>query len=367
MTASASAFAPDWASPPGDTLRDVLNGRGLTVDEAAVVIGVPVREVERLLSGEAEITVGLAQNLSASIGATAQFWINRECAYRDGITRRELLHWVSQLPTKEMTRRGWLPSSTSDIEVAQLCLDFFQVPDVASWRVRTDALSGALYRTSRSYTLDDAAALVWLQQSRRLAFRRKGIEPWNDEGLRSALLRIRRLTFDKDPSSFLPKVEAVLAQAGVRLVVLQAPKGCPVSGASLTLEDGSALIALTARHLSDDHLWFTLFHEAAHLLLHGRSAIYLDAIDERHAVAPDKREAEADALAAELLVPRSVIDELPDRRRPKSREIVRAAVRHKVAPGIVVGHLQHEGILGFENLNSLKRRYRWNGSNLERA
>lgn len=58
MTASASAFAPDWASPPGDTLRDVLNGRGLTVDEAAVAIGVPVREVERLLSGEAEITVG---------------------------------------------------------------------------------------------------------------------------------------------------------------------------------------------------------------------------------------------------------------------------------------------------------------------
>lgn len=367
MTASASAFAPDWASPPGDTLRDVLLDRGLTVDQASTAIGIPVGDLNRLLSGEAEITVGLAQSLSASIGATAQFWINRELDYRDGITRHELLQWVAQLPTKDMIRRGWLPSSASDIEAAQSCLDFFGVADLASWRARTEALSSALYRTSRSYALSDAAALAWLQQARRLAFRRKGLEPWSEEKLRAALLRVRRLSFDKDPSSFLPKVEAVLAQAGARLVVLRAPKGCPVSGASLTLDDGSAMIALTARHLSDDHLWFTLFHEAAHLLLHGRSAVYVDAIDERHVADADQREAEADALAAELLVPRVLIDELPDGRRPKSREIVRAAVRHKVAPGIVVGHLQHEGVLGFENLNSLKRRYRWNGPSLEKA
>lgn len=367
MTASASTFAPDWASPPGDTIRDVLSGRGMTVDEAASAIGIPVTQLRRVLAGDTEITLGLAQHLAASIGATPQFWINRECNYRDSLARQELLEWVSELPTSEMAQRGWIPSSSSILETAQSCLDFFQVPDIPSWRQSAAALTGALYRTSRTYSLDDLAALVWLQQARRIALAGPSVGPWEDEKLHSVLLRARRLTFDKDPASFEPKLRSLLAQAGVRLVLLRSPTNCPVSGASLTLADGSALIALTARHLSDDHLWFTLFHEAAHLLLHGRTAVFVDAIDEHHTVAHDAREDEADDLAATLLVPERLLTELPSHRKPRSREVVRAAVRHKVAPGIVVGHLQHIGVLGYENLNSLKRRYRWNDSTLERA
>jgi hypothetical protein len=81
----------------------------------------------------------------------------------------------------------------------------------------------------------------------------------------------------------------------------------------------------------------------------------------------DARELEADDFAGGLLVPQELLAELPSGRKPRSREIVRAAIRHKVAPGVVVGYLPHAGVLGYENLNSLKRRYRWNGASLEKA
>ncbi|MFX9089566.1 ImmA/IrrE family metallo-endopeptidase, partial [Acinetobacter baumannii] len=39
-----------------------------------------------------------------------------------------------------------------------------------------------------------------------------------------------------------------------------------------------AMVLLSFRHLSDDHFWFTLFHEFAHLLLHNNQT-FIDTDD----------------------------------------------------------------------------------------
>lgn len=365
MTTQLSAFAPDWASPPGETLRDVMRERGLPVEEVARQAGIRIDELELLLTGEAEVTLAVAKGLAAAVGSTAQFWVNRECQYRDGLARAELSQWVRSLPTSEMRRLGWIPASRSVEDLFRLCLDFFRVSDHGSLLERRALLETALYRSSRSLSLDDGAALAWLQEARRRAHRLGQVGALRRTELRTTLSRFRHVTLDKNPQSFLPTVESALARSGVRLVVLQAPRGCTISGASLVLDDGSAMIALTARHLSDDHLWFTLYHEAAHLILHDADAIFVDDLDgdERSL---DAIESEADEFASDLLVPSELRAELAGR-RPTSRDIIRASIRHKVAPGIVVGHLQHEGVLEYRQLNSLKRRYRWNGPTLEKA
>jgi HTH-type transcriptional regulator / antitoxin HigA len=365
MTASSTAFAPDWASPPGDTLRDAMRDRGITPQDVAVATEISEDEIIAIISGRTEITLGVAQALARAVGATAQFWVNRECQYRDSLALGDLQHWVATLPTTEMQRLGWMPKPKSPSDLIRMCLDFFQVPDLDVWTERRGLLESARLRSSRSFPLDDSAVLAWLQQARRLSARIPGVGQWNPERLEAALPRIRLLTRMKDPERFIPGARHEFARAGVRFVVLMAPRTCRISGASLISDDGSAMIALTARHLSDDHFWFTLFHEAAHLLLHDTSLVFLDDLDE--ADPGSAQEKEADEFAARLLVPPALLDELPRTRIPRSREVIRAAVRHRVAPGIVVGHLQHVGVLGYENLNTLKRRYRWNGSTLESA
>ena len=133
------------------------------------------------------------------------------------------------------------------------------------------------------------------------------------------------------------------------------------------LNDSTAHINLSARYISDDHFWFTLFHEIAHLLLHDSQTVYVDEIDLRtRTTNGGPIEAEADTFAADTLLPSDNLQWLP--RRPIARDLIKVANQAGIAPGLVVGQLQHEGRLGYATkLNGLKHRYKWVGSTLERA
>ena len=59
-----------------------------------------------------------------------------------------------------------------------------------------------------------------------------------------------------------------------------------------------AIIALSARHKTDDHLWFSFFHEVAHLLLHSKRNVFVDDANG----GDDETEAEANEWATNILV-----------------------------------------------------------------
>jgi Zn-dependent peptidase ImmA (M78 family) len=116
---------------------------------------------------------------------------------------------------------------------------------------------------------------------------------------------------------------------------------------------------LSLRHKTDDHLWFTFFHEAAHILLHGKREIFLEDDDE---VGEDvhTKEEEANRFAADFLIPAEVLHRFRPRGSHYSHEdIIDFARRLGIAPGIVVGRLQHDGRLDKANCNRLKRHFIW--------
>ena len=86
------------------------------------------------------------------------------------------------------------------------------------------------------------------------------------------------------------------------MVIVPAPSGCKVSGATLFPQQDKALLLLSFRYLSDDHFWFSFFHEVGHLLLHGIEKIFLEGVDEIN----QNDEEEANKFAAELLIPLSI-------------------------------------------------------------
>jgi hypothetical protein len=67
---------------------------------------------------------------------------------------------------------------------------------------------------------------------------------------------------------FIPYIRGLLATAGVSLVVLPTPRGCRASGATCFFTPDRATLVMSFRYLTDDHFWFTLFHEIGHLILH---------------------------------------------------------------------------------------------------
>jgi Zn-dependent peptidase ImmA (M78 family) len=114
------------------------------------------------------------------------------------------------------------------------------------------------------------------------------------------------------------------------------------------------MIILSFRHLSDDHFWFTFFHEAGHLLLHGENSTFVDGEE----VDKTEKEKEANAFSSGALVPYDRLDELMNL-QSRSLSVIRFAVSIGVSSGIVVGQMQHMGLIGPGQLNHLKRRYDW--------
>lgn len=111
---------------------------------------------------------------------------------------------------------------------------------------------------------------------------------------------------------------------------------------------------LSWRYRTDDQFWFTFFHEAGHLILHGPDALFL----EDGADVAGSEEDEANAFAANVLVPPEHQAALTTASR-SARAIILLSKELGVSPGIVVGQLQHSGRVRRDHLNGLKRIYDW--------
>ena len=145
-------------------------------------------------------------------------------------------------------------------------------------------------------------------------------------------------------------------ESGVVLALIPPLPKTAISGAAWWLSSQKALIALSARHKTDDHLWCTLFHEAAHILLHGKREVFIDS--KRNDAEGD--EAEANRWASNSLIPSEAWERFVEIGPQNVSTVRRFAEDLGIAPGIVVGRLQHERRLPWGHpLNKLKKRLDW--------
>jgi HTH-type transcriptional regulator/antitoxin HigA len=361
-------FQPRWASPPGETIRDAIVGRRLTLEEFAGAMDLPVSRVESLLAGREPISIEIAQRLSNQIGGSVSFWLARDGQYQEDLGNVESDEWAGRLPFGDMVAYGWSRRPIDWKDRIDVALEFFGVANYEQWRLQFGpAMQSVRYRFAGSTQLDQVAVAAWLRRAEVEAAGSDTPE-WNPDSFGEGLAsEIRGLTLERDPEVFVPRLISLSAAAGVIVTVLRAPRGCQASGAARFLGD-RAQIVLSARYLTDDHFWFTFFHECGHLLLHGATtSTYVDQFEKVPEDHANVEESEASAFAAKLLVATGDLETLPS--GSPSPLIVRRLARNAgVAPGVIVGQLQHLGRIGFESgLNRFKRHYRWSGTKLEKA
>lgn len=368
--ATSGEFHPNWASAPGDTIADILRERDISDVEFAKLIGYATADANDLIKGHATITLSVARRLKQVLGGSVEFWMARDYQYRQDISRfREAdQEWLNELPVGDMIKFGWLKPTPHPSEEIASCLHFFNLPSVRVWREEYAGLHQmAAFRTSPSFDSRPASVAAWLQQGKIEA---EAIEcsPWDPKRFQQSLSSIRSLTKIKDPKRFVPELQKRCAESGVAVAIIRAPSGCRASGAVRFISRNKALLQLSFRYLSDDHFWFTFFHEAGHLLLHGERNFFSETLrGERSCMLEwidtisTPEEEEANEFAASTLIPpefQSQLTNLPI----DPRKVIRFAVRVGVSPGIVVGQLQHLGQpmgIGYNQLNGLKRRYSW--------
>ena len=358
MAKRENQYDPDYVSPPGETIRDLLDERGMNQAELAVRMGRPKKTISEIINGKAAITTETALQLELVLGAPARFWNSREQHYREFLARREQekslaaqQDWVHKFPLKALADMGYVPKVREPQELVWNTLRFLGVSSPDQWS-EVFSQQQVAFRPATAFEADDFALSAWLRAGE---IRAQELRP----GRYDRASFIERLNGSKaltglTMETLVPRLQTVCAEAGVAVVFVPELPKSRVSGATRWLNPDLALIQLSARHKTNDHLWFTFFHEVAHILLHGKRAIYLESGD-----GEEEDEREADKWAADFLIPRDEYERFA-LRRPFSREAVVAFADHLgIAPGIVVGRLQHDGLLPFRQLNGLKVRLRW--------
>lgn len=356
-------FSPDWVSPPGGTIEDLLEERGWTQAELADRLGFTSKHVNDLIHARAPVTPDAAERLSRVLGSSTDFWLVREARYQAAVTHQKSIQdaathadWLKELPLAWMRKQGWVHQLRNKGKQVLEALEFFGVASVEAWREQYEAPLTA-FRASDKFEKKVGAVAAWLRQGEQLATAAR-CAPYDRAGFKAVLKDLRQQTAQTDPALFVPELIAACASVGVAVVFVPAPPGCPASGATRWLTPNKAMLVLSLRHKSNDHLWFTFFHEAGHLLLHGKKMLFIDGLDGLDGA----HEEEADAFARDFLIPPAharVLQALGRRGRVSKREVISIAEKVGVAPGIVVGRMQKEGWLPWTHMNDLKVRYQW--------
>ena len=357
MAAAPNRYEPDYAVPPGHVLKERLDAQGMTPAEFARRCGRSAKLISEIVAGKAPIEPRTALQFEKVLGVDAGIWLGIEKDYRLQKTRAAAAEesaaagaWSRSFPLRELARRGIKPATDEDTVSA--LLSFFGVASVDAWHVKYGAKNVA-YRHSPSFESDSFALAAWLRLAEIDAAGQRCAD-YRPSAFRAALREMRRLTRTPVPKS-LEEARRLCNRAGVTLSLVKPLPRTRLSGAAWWPSARRPAIALSARHKTDDHLWFSLFHEAAHILLHGKRNVFVDGA----AGNDNDEEAEANDWAADFLLPRAAWRRFVDGGSYNRTTVLRFAEEQEIAPGIVVGGLQHAGHLPWNRLNTLKVRLQW--------
>lgn len=254
-----------------------------------------------------------------------------------------------RLTSRSGISRGVIEPKSHKVELLEAVLSFFGVAAVEAWQEGWSMPQFA-FRKSPAFEGKKGAMATWLRLG-ELEAQKIECRPFDKATFRASLDEIRTLTMT-GPDQFVPRMIELCAISGVAVVLVPEIKGAPVSGAAKWLTPTKAMICLNLRGKSNDRFWFAFFHEAGHILNDSKKESFVD-VDYQD----DPREYQANQFAASLLIPTNYDQEL--RGLTTYAAVVGFARRIGIAPGIVVGRLQREGVIEYRQFNGLKQHLQW--------
>lgn len=332
MNAYAEVF------PPGEFLKDELEARSWSQTEFAEIIGRPVRLINEIIAGKRAITPETAIQLSASLGTSAELWMNLESQFQLSkvtapaplIEKKAKLY--ENFPVREMIRRGWVSGNDDVGRLEQQFLHFYNISSVED--------SPRLAHAAKKPIYGDVPILQssWLFRVRHVA-NSFVLPKYRPDALTKLLPSIQALQTDPTEARHIAKL---LNDVGVRFVLVEALPGTKIDGAAMWLTDTQPVIAMSTRLDRIDNFWFVLRHEIEHVLRgHGKDEPMLDEdIAESHSERDEENL--ANAAASQFGVSDEELNGYMARVNPyffARDKVVGFAARMKVHPGIIVGRL----------------------------
>ncbi|MBI3844009.1 MAG: helix-turn-helix domain-containing protein [Planctomycetes bacterium] len=338
--------------PPGDLIREELEARGWTQAEFAEVIGRSAPAISDVITGKAKITSEMSEALGEAFGVSPGYFLRLQATFDAGCltekkgetTRRAALHTAA--PVTEMVKRGWIEPSRKVEELERFVCQFFGIarledpPSIPGFAMRKG--SGVSFNRSHA---------AWLMRVKQLGHSAPGAA-FSTKRFENGLSELKQLVGSAEDSRKVPRV---LADMGIRFVIVEHLSKTRIDGVCLWLDRKTPIVALSLRYERLDQFWYTLMHELGHVRegdgLDSESNLDVDLIQAVSEDRDDRPEPEkkADAFAAESLIPKAELENFIARVHPfySTARIQGFANRLGVHESIVIGQLQHLGKIPF--------------------
>ena len=338
---------------PGYYVKEIIEESGLTQEDFAKRLGTTPKNWSLLVRGEQSLSIDMAMKLSRLMGTGAAYWLNLQQAYDALIVEFKSDQELEQervvfekIDYKYFRNNFMLPNLPrkidEQIERIRKFLDIATLtvlkrPDMAA-RFRSSAENLSEANTIKANIMMQIATNEALHANAP-KFNKKDFEEAVDYAL----------TLTESHTDFYDKIKAAFFNAGVIFVILPNISGSRINGATKKVGDNIVLM-VNDRRLYADTFWFTLFHEIGHIL-GGDYGVSFDM---------DENEKLADEYARNRLIPSEQYDEFISHQifSPQSiRDFSKSIHRD---PGIVLGRLQKDGIVGYNDakMNALKKQYK---------
>lgn len=338
---------------PGQFIDALLDERGWTRRVLALVLAMEETGLNKLVSGkralDAQTAIALGEVFQVDPARFLALQKSYELAQakivaRPDPARAKRAQLYGGLPIAEMIKRGWIDADgvrdTKNVEKG--LLSFFGT------KTLDEILEIFPHAAKKTNVAAEATPVqqAWLYRVKQLA-EDMLVPPYSPGAMRSAVEKLKQLLASAEEARKVPRI---LAEAGIRFVMVESLPGAKIDGVCFWLDDESPVIGMTFRYDRIDNFWFVLRHECEHVLrLHGRaeSMKMLDAEleGERAGTGPSVSEEErvANEAAAEFCVPQGKMTRFVSVKAPffYERDMLGFANTIGVHPGLVAGQLAY--------------------------
>ena len=354
-------YHSDLAIPPGEYLAEVLAARQISQAELSRRMGRPMQAINEIIKGDKAITPETAIQLEQVLGVPAHIWTGMEAEYQLVRARANEAQQVAgetslleEISYPHLVKMGVVPAVREGSEKIARLKEFFGVAALENLP-QVKAYSPA-FRVAGERKVSPYALAAWLRCG-EIKAREIETKTYSKDGLERVLEQIRRMT-NEPPETFEPALKSLLADCGVALVILPHLPKTYAHGATFWIAEDKAVLMMSIRGSWADIFWFSLFHELAHILLHDKRATFIE--DGNNDPMIKRQENEANRFAADRLIPPAQHDDFAKIPLHTASAIRSFAQELGIPAGIVVGRLQHDGVIPQKTpLNGLRTRLKW--------
>lgn len=345
-------MTPDSAQfrTPSQLIEALLKEKGWTNRLLSIVLGTDENNVSRIVTGKRAIDAELAITLEEVFGVPAERFLEIQQSYdlakarisvRPDHARAIRAHLIGGLPIADMNKRGWIDAKdVRDVQKLQTeLMRFFGVNRLEDIEILPHSA-----KKTEVNTAPTPAQMAWLYRVKQIASGML-VARYSPTSTRAAITKLKALLASPEEARKVPRI---LAEHGIRFLVVESLPSAKIDGVCFWLNDVSPVVALTMRFDRIDNFWFVLRHELEHVeQRHGLSMMMLDTeLEGENAgtggtVADEERI--ANAAAAEFCVPAKMMDAFVARKAPifSEKDILAFAKMTNVHPGLIAGQLRH--------------------------